>query len=528
MGSSLSNLSPLMTPFPQDCLTLLHIAMDVSMQQAQLVWALTLIIGCPAFSIGLGEVISHLRRHSHPLTEMLCIVRWFTLPTLAIQLVMLKLLHMPTSDTRVQAIATVFSLSLMFSLIESVNAVLVPGNRRYDWQVHVPNLLFQVTRSGVILSVVSYILAYIWGVDLSKVFAALGVGSLVIALALQDTLSNLVSGFLLIFESPFQVGDWVKIKDVEGEVLEINWRAMRLKTSDRDVVIIPNGVLGKETIYNYTLLDPLHGDQVTFTFSNEEAPNRVIPVLKAAAVAVEGILAEPEPQVRPLKFTDHRAEYEVRYFIADFPNAEVIQGKFITNVYYATKRHQLRLPVPSERNYVLHQNPFSLEDFAPDILQSLAALPIFRVLDEDILNTLAHQSEIKYYGIGETIIQSGEFDEGICILIEGRVLLSHINQDGSTCPITYLETGDLFGEMALLRNEPSWVSVTAIQDVQLVMLNGDVVFSVAQDQSNFAMEMNRFIDERKKLVQRSTQSISSSVTFAETIADQNWFKHPVF
>ncbi|NEQ96834.1 MAG: mechanosensitive ion channel [Cyanothece sp. SIO2G6] len=430
--------------------------MDTITEQTQILWALALMVGCPILSISLGEIVSRLRSQLHPLTETLHIIRVLVLPPLAILLVMLKLLNVSANKTATQVVATMLGLAVMYSFIALVNAILVPGQRRYDWQINVPNLLFQVARVSVILCVAAYLLAYVWQVDLSKVFAALGVGSLVIALALQDTLSNLVSGFLLIFESPFQVGDWVKIKDVEGEILEINWRAVRLKTPDRDVVIIPNGVLGQETIYNYTLLDPSHGDQVTFTFSNEEAPNRVMPILKAAAIAVDGILVDPEPQARPRKVTDHQTEYEVIYYIKDFPNAGSIKGQFITNIYYAAKRHQLKQPVPSEQHYVLHHAPSNRQDYKPDIFNALVALPIFRDLDQDVLNSLSHQATIEYYGIGETIICAGEFDEGVCILLEGQVVLTSPTQAGKNCVITYLEKGDLFGEMALLRNEPSY------------------------------------------------------------------------
>ncbi|MEM8543579.1 MAG: mechanosensitive ion channel family protein [Cyanobacteria bacterium P01_H01_bin.119] len=484
------------------------------MEQIQITWALILITAVPVCSIGLGEIVSRLR--SHPLADMFHSVRTFILPPLAILLVALKLFHASTETITIQIISTALGLAIIYSLIALVNGVLVPGNRQYNWQIDVPNLLFQVARVGVVLCVVSYLLATVWQVDLSKVIAALGVGSLVIALALQDTLSNLVSGFLLIFESPFKVGDWVRVDDVEGEVLEVNWRAVRLRTPDHDVVIIPNGVLGQETIYNYTLLYPLHGDRITFTFSNEEAPNRVIPVLKTAALAVKGILAEPEPEVRPLKFTDYQAEYEVQYCIADFTNASTIQGQFITNVYYAAKRHRLMLPTPFEKHYVLQDNPSNVQDDISNILEALAALPIFRGLDKTVLNTLAHQAQVKYYGAGETIIQVGEIDDGICILLQGQVTLSCPDHSGNIRVISYLDTGDLFGEMSLLRNEPSLVSVTALQDVELVVLNGDAVFSVAQQRSNFALEMNHFIDERKKMVQRSTGS--SSETMAAAIA----------
>ena len=131
-----------------------------------------------------------------------------------------------------------------------------------------------------------------------------------------------------------------------------------------------------------------------------------------------------------------------------------------------------------------------------------------------MLDTLAHQAEVKYYGAGETIIHVGEVDEGICIVLQGQVMLSCPDHAGNARVISYLETGNLFGEMSLLRNEPSWVSVIALQDVELVVLNGDAVFSVAQQQSNFALEMNHFIDERKKMVQRSTESSPEAIVIA--------------
>ncbi|MEM9216880.1 MAG: mechanosensitive ion channel family protein [Cyanobacteria bacterium P01_F01_bin.150] len=476
---------------------------NAATEQIQYTWAFVLITIFPLCSIGLGEIISRLRYRNHPITNMLQGVRMFVLPPLAVLLVTLKLLHVPADGITIQVIATILGLAAMYSAITLINAILVSDSRhQYAWQVSVPNLLFQVTRSGVVLCVAYYLLAITWQIDLSKLFAALGVGSLVIALALQDTLSNLVSGFLLIFEAPFQVGDWIRVQDVQGEVLEVNWRAVRLKTPDHDVVIIPNGVLGKETINNYTLLYPLHGDRTTFTFSNEEAPNKVISVLKTAALEVEGILADPAPKVRPLKFTDHQAEYEVQYCISDFTNAEIIQGQFVTNVYYATKRHQLTLPMPMEQHYVLQQYPQKGQDSTPDISNALAALPIFRELDEAVLDTLVQKAEIKYYGVGETVIKAGELDRAIYILLQGQVMLSSSSHKNDSYVITTLDAGALFGEMALLRNEASLVTVKVLQDVKLAALGGDALFSIAQQHANFALEMEQFINERKKMVKR--------------------------
>ena len=121
----------------------------------------------------------------------------------------------------------------------------------YKWQIAVPNLLYQVIRAAMVLGTIAYVLSTVWNVDLTQAAQALGVGSLVIALALQDTLSNLVSGFLLLTDSPFKKGDWIQVGNLKGQVVDINWRAVRLLTFDDDLLIVPNGSLGKQNILNY-------------------------------------------------------------------------------------------------------------------------------------------------------------------------------------------------------------------------------------------------------------------------------------
>ena len=72
--------------------------------------------------------------------------------------------------------------------------------------------------------------------------------SIVIGLALQDTLGSVMSGIALLFERPFSVGDWLKVGDIQGQVIDINWRAVRLITFEREMVIIPHKLIGKGVI----------------------------------------------------------------------------------------------------------------------------------------------------------------------------------------------------------------------------------------------------------------------------------------
>lgn len=468
------------------------------MEQSKLIWGLVLILGYPILTIALGEGVSYLEKRENPLARFFRNIRVFILPPLAIVLVMRQLLNFKVSDISLQLVATILGCATIYTLISLVNVVLAQGKKQQAWQIEVPNLLFQVSRISVVLGVAAYLLAGVWGVDLSQVFAALGVGSLVIALALQDTLSNLVSGFLLIFESPFTVGDWIKVNDLEGEVLEINWRAVRLRTRTRDIVIIPNGQLGQNTICNYTLLDPLHGDRVVLTFSNQEPPNRVKQVLEQVAHSIEGIRSQPPVEIRPIKFTDVLAEYEVEYYIEDFGSAEEIRGQFMINVYYAAKRNNLASPIPMQKHYLLNRKDLQPDENSDKIAQTLLSLSSFSLVDRETVTQLAHNATLKYYGVGEQIVRAGAFDTALFIILDGSVILSVTDGNNQQQEMGRLSTGEFFGETVLLRGEPSPVSVTVADDLKAILIEPDAVFDLAQRYPRFALEMNRFIEERKK------------------------------
>jgi len=95
------------------------------------------------------------------------------------------------------------------------------------------------------------------GVQITPLLTALGVGGLAVALALQDTLSNLFAGLHLLADRPIRVGDYVKLADgVEGFVLDVGWRSTRVRQLQNSIAIVPNSSVAKATIVNYYLPEP--------------------------------------------------------------------------------------------------------------------------------------------------------------------------------------------------------------------------------------------------------------------------------
>ncbi|WP_413577943.1 mechanosensitive ion channel family protein [Bdellovibrio sp. HCB290] len=114
------------------------------------------------------------------------------------------------------------------------------------------NLVPFATKAIKVLVVVMGFLLILqsFGLNVMSLMAGLGLGGLALALAAQDTAANLFGSVTILVDNPFQVGDWVKVKDMEGTVEEVGFRSTRVRTFYNSVITIPNAMMAKETIDN--------------------------------------------------------------------------------------------------------------------------------------------------------------------------------------------------------------------------------------------------------------------------------------
>jgi small-conductance mechanosensitive channel len=183
--------------------------------------------------------------------------------------------------------ALIFSRLLRFVLTEEI----LPRSRLPRG---VPGAVDVLSRYGVLLLGFFIALAAA-GVDLSKVtllVGALGVG---IGFGLQNVVNNFVSGLILVFEHPVQVGDFVEVGTIFGEVRKIGFRASVLRTPDGADVIIPNGELVGTKFINWSLSDRLRRINISVNAPYGIEPDRVIDILLGVARKHPAVLAEPAP-----------------------------------------------------------------------------------------------------------------------------------------------------------------------------------------------------------------------------------------
>ena len=473
--------------------------------ETSVLWlGMAFILGLPLVFIALSEIIHRLRRSGNPLSRVLWAARSLALPPLVVWIVAEHFFALDANGMALRIVQTAFWSAVALVLLLFLGTLVSHGKPARNWQVSMPNLLFQFLRAVLVFAALTYLLAAVWKIDVTKIMGTLGIGSLVIALALQDTLSNLVSGFLLIIESPFKVGDWIKVGDTEGEVVEINWRAVRIKTLDRDIVVIPNGNLGKEKIINYVLGDPLHAVRLSIPLSGEDHPDLVRRTLRGVALSIDGILADPEPKVEPREFNKGSILYEVRFFITNYHLTEQISREFLSRAYYAIRRSGLVYPVPDAIEEVSPHEPGSGSAITSDLFQSLQAHPLFAHLDRVSIDSLAAHSRVELFGEGEAIVRAGTPDDAFFLILGGRVGL--LNAEGRS--IAELGEGDFLGEMVLLSGEKSQVTGRVVQTATLLRIEAATINGLVQKLPRFALEISQFVDERRKMI-RSEQGLES-------------------
>lgn len=473
------------------------------MKESLLIWGCILILGFPILSILLGELSEWLKRRSHPLAVFVRNLQRWVLPPLVIVLIIQQILGLTNVGILLQILQTALWIGVIYTLLSLAKVVLTCEDRQYPWQIAVPNLFFQVIRSAIVLVILGYALTDVWKVDVGEAVQALGVGSLVIALALQDTLSNLVSGFLLLADSPFKKGDWLKIEDLDAQVIDINWRAVRLQTGEGNVVMIPNGNLGKENIFNYNLPNPTRGISEKISFSYDDPPNIVKEVLRQTLLETPGVMIDEPVSVSTVSYDDCAIAYEVSFMVKDYSSGLEVGSDFKTRLYYVAKRHGLNMPFPIHHNYIMDLREEQHEDDTQaEIAAYLRSLPYFTSLDTQTIEKLARHSLVQHFGTGEQVFRAGDLVRGLYLIQKGSVAVKVKDRKGIDRTVYGLSIDDFFGESVFLSNSLNSVTVEVKNDLKVLRIDRDIAADVITTNPGLAKQINELIEGRRNAIQQ--------------------------
>jgi small-conductance mechanosensitive channel len=212
--------------------------------------------------------------------------------------------------------------------------------------------LGQAVTRAVVLLVGALVLLSALGIQITPLLTALGVGGLAVALALQDTLSNLFAGVHLLADKPIRVGDYVKLADnVEGFVVDVGWRSTRVRALANNLVVVPNKKVAESIITNYDLPEPRIALLVNISVSYESNPDHVERVLveeaRQAAREVPGLLAEPAPFVRFIPgFGAYSLDFTLICQVATFVDQFLAQHELRKRILQRFRAEGIEIPFP--------------------------------------------------------------------------------------------------------------------------------------------------------------------------------------
>ena len=323
-------------------------------------------------------------------------------------------------------------------------------------------IFLDVIRFGLIAVGAGLIFAYIWGANVGGLFTALGIGSIVIGLTLQNSVGQIISGLLMLFEQPFRIGDWIQTDKASGRVVEVNWRAVHLET-------------------------PRESDH---------------PQLGAR----RAIVHQPEPAARPAR---NPRRHRVRRRGSARPGVRDAgpRRRAVTRVPSrsdAGRSPYRRSSVPprfrcGHRPTTATRRLLSCagSGMPPDVMAYISMRPttssptrtwwsrrsgpLFRPPAAGRRSTGrdGRAPVIERYGAGELILSAGVVPEAMSFIVSGRVLMTADGARGSRTEARTLDEGAYFGQSTLVRHR-RWVSYLALDEVAVIRVARDAIEEVVQ------------------------------------------------
>jgi small-conductance mechanosensitive channel len=337
----------------------------------------------------------------------------------------------------------------------------------------VPKFLSQIISIIIFLVALAIVLQVIYGQEVPGLLAGAGIAGLVLGLALQDTLSNIFSGFAIYFGGQFKAGDWLKVGDQNAEIMEVNWRSTRLRTEDNIYLDIPNSNITKETVVNFTHPTPLHALRIEIGLDYEVPPTRVRQVLIEATQMAEHVLCEPAPIVFLKDFAASSITYEIKFWMNDHSKYEEANSAVRTNLWYALRRANISIPYPIQLE-ASYEPSTPVVDRKSLIGGALGKIFFAECLNETQIAQLINRAQVNHFGQGEQIIRQGQHDSSMYVIMEGRADIV-VEASGVTRTVATIGAGDCIGEMSLLTGECRSATVLALEDTHVVEISKSIL-----------------------------------------------------
>jgi small-conductance mechanosensitive channel/CRP-like cAMP-binding protein len=469
-------------------------------------WGLALIMLVPFATIAVGEALEHRSRaddqprYHTPLT----ILRNSVLPSLFLIVLLRKVAGFPADHLAVRLADTVFGIVSLNCALAFMNVLVFGEGAAIAGRIRIPRLLLDILRLFFVACGAAIIISTVWNVNLGSLVTALGVGSVVIGLALQDTLGSLFSGIALVSARHFGVGDWIKFGNDEGQVLSMNWRSVTIRTRAGDALVLPNGVIARQPV---TVIAAGQGSTtvgVDLRFPYQYSPDLITKIMVEAARMTKDFHFEPAPAARVAAFEDNGIRFGIAIRAVDPTKLFAVRSEYLSNVWFLAQRNGIVFPGQFNKNFIIP--PESVPRAATTIAELTARVrsaSVFpRSTREGDLADLLKSAQIQRFRDGQVLAEQGSVSQTAYIVLAGAVRATVSGERGAEIRLHEFETGQLVLSKAALRQSGLGYGLRAIGATELVAMPIADFKEFCSRDLHLAQEIEQILSAREDAAER--------------------------
>ncbi len=470
------------------------------------IWGLILTFAFPLMMIGIGELLEHRATGSESrFLVPLSILRNTLLPALFLDILLRRVVGFDAGHIAVKIADTVLGIVALNCALAFMNVLVFGEQSALSGRMRIPRLLLDILRLFFVACGAAIVISTVWNVNLGSLVTALGVGSVVIGLALQDTLGSLFSGIALVSARHFGVGDWIKFGTDEGPVLSMNWRSVTIRTRAGDALVLPNGVIARQPVTVITGGQGSTSVGVDLRFPYEYSPDLICAIMLEAATKTKDFHLDPPPAARVAAFDENGIRYGVAVRATDPAKLFAVRSEYLANVWYLAQRRKVVFPGQYNTRFAIPKDSLPQDITTKvELVRVAAALGTFPPdSDETLLDGMLANARIERFRNGQLLVEQGQVASHVHLIVRGRARAIYTTDSKSDVQLHEFERAQMVLSKSTLRSQPEPFTIKANGELEVIAIPPGDFKEACTHNHHLARELEQILSAREEAADRA-------------------------
>jgi CRP-like cAMP-binding protein len=326
-------------------------------------------------------------------------------------------------------------------------------------------------------------------------------------------------------DNSIEIGDWIKVDDTTGRVVDIRWRSTLVETRNWETVVFPNSQLMK----NKFLVLGRRTDQpvqlrrwIWFNTNLNIIPTKITGTVEDAIVQanIDNIARTPRPSCVLMEIDKGCARYALRYWLTNLAIDDPTDAIVRWHIYAALERAGIKLVLEEQSMHFIKENEkyeeANLRRERDRRIKTLHRVELFSQMSDKELKHLAEHLKYAPFAKGNLISKQGAIAHWLYIIINGDAEVYVEAENGEKRSLSILSKGDFFGEMGMMTGAPRSASVVAKTDVECYRLDKVGFEGIILARPTIAEEVTHILVSRRAELDQALQDLGESVKPKET------------